>query len=780
MSAPSEQASDGQASELRRAVSAGELDAAALIDRLAAADWVARRALVVVLAELGDSATPALLQALETRRDDEARIAALVDALSASSGHVDADVSALAEHPDPAIVADVAQILGRRRSSQAVATLVRLTKHSDDNVAVGAIEGLGRIGGQSAVEALVACVEGNSFFRTFPAIDVLGRSGDPRAIAPLARLLSNPRYAFEAARALGRSADRAAVAPLIKLASVGSEASVRVACLALSELCERHAERYGVPTAIEALLREARSEALLRRLGQSLARADKAEKIATCRVLGALRDGAALPWLLPLLDADAETARAASRALEDIGKDTDLAIDRALIEPHSARRAVLLPAILRADHAAAVLVCLDDPEPQVRALAAEALGRLGHTQATRPLFALLADESARVVLAASSAIQALGSDETEALALTAARSEQPHVKRAALRILAYFGYEGAYDTFMAALGDSDPRLRDAAVQGLSLLQQPAAQAALLATAGSDDEKARAAAMRALGQAESSPAILACLTTGLSDPDAWVRYYACQAIGRQRATALVEAVARLLGDEAGQVRVAAVEALSHLSSPLAVTALQKAAHAQDLDVRRAALLGLGLVDDQSSLPLLLEAVSARDAPTRLVALSALARSRSPDVTEALARAARDADEAVRTAAIGFLLAVPTAAASEVLIALVADDVERARALEALSTPSTPLSIRIDTLVRALDQADDELSSLLISCLSRLERKAPSDGLYRALASPNRRARIAAAHGLSALGTHEAFAALSRAASADPDSEVRRVCALHLAG
>jgi HEAT repeat protein len=54
----------------------------------------------------------------------------------------------------------------------------------------------------------------------------------------------------------------------------------------------------------------------------------------------------------------------------------------------------------------------------------------------------------------------------------------------------------------------------------------------------------------------------------------------------------------------------------------------------------------------------------------------------------------------------------------------------------------------------------------------------DALFAGLSFPSRPARIAAAAGLSALGTRAAYAALARAASEDADPEVRRVCALHL--
>ncbi|MET0285641.1 MAG: HEAT repeat domain-containing protein [Polyangiales bacterium] len=736
-----------------------------LIDRLTEAGWSERRALIAELASA--SAVPALVEALRTRRDDETRIAAVVDALAGSSGDVESALAPLAEDADPAIVADVAQILGRRRSGLAI--LVALTRHADDNVAVGAIEALGKLGGQSAVEALIACVESNSFFRVFPAIDVLGRTGDPRAIEPLSKLLDNPRYLLEAARALGRSADRAAAAPLLRLLSTPSESSLRVACVALSELAERHEELYGSQVIFEPL-RELRSERLVRRLAQALGNADKGEKLALCRVLGALQSGLAVQALMNQLDGEPELTRAATAALRQIGRDSDRAIGDALAQASSARRAALLPGLLHSEHGAAVIACLHDPEPNVRALAAEALARLGVRAATPQLFELLEDPLPRVVHAATAAISALGDEQTEGLALRAAGSAVPEVRRAGLRILGYFGYPAAFEAFAAALREPDQRLRDAAAAGLAMLDEPRARPLLREVAREPDAKLRAAAVRALGQAELDDDTTALLQRALADQDAWVRYYACQALGRLRVDAALPALSALLQDPAGQVRVAAVEALSHL--PGATDTLRTCAASADPDMRRAALLGLGLRADVDSLPIFLQAARGDDAATRLVALSALASLHTAEGLSALAQAARDEDEAVQSAAIGYLQAAPGGTLHLIELAR-----EGARVANALSTPHPE---RVAALLVGLADADDTLATLLTSCLSRLGGNAGRDGLLAALTLDNRAARMAAAHALAALGTREASAALALCAANDPDPELRRVCSLHLSG
>jgi HEAT repeat protein len=766
-----------RAEEVDRLVALGPESLPPLLGMLTDPSWVVRRAVVAGLAAMGDAAVRPLCELLATRRDNEARIAAAVDALSASTGRAEAVVEeVLARHPDPAVAADAAQVLGRRRREAAVPALVALMGHADDNVAVAAIEALGRVGGRAAVESLVAAVKSGNFFRTFPAIDVLGRSGDPRAVEPLALLLQQPSFALEAARALGRTGERGAVGPLARLLASPGDAVVRVAALALGELQERLRERAGADVPLEPLLRREAPAGAPRRLVQSLSGADTSEAVALCRVLGAVGTEESLPALFARLDAAPAVARAAADALKRLNRESEAPLLQALREGGSAQRKALLPVVGRTSAVYEVVRCLDDADPEVRALACDALARLGNTTVVERLFRLLEDPNPRVAQAASGAIQALGSTEARALALKAAASPRAPVRRAALRILAYFGHPDSLPAFLAALGDEDVRVREAAIQGLPYVEDKRALEALLEVARGPDAKARGAASRALGQCGTSdPRVQASLLKGLRDADAWVRYFACQSLGKLGFAPATGQLAALLSDEAGQVRVAAVEALSHLDTPQALAALRAAARAEEPDVQRAALIGLGISGHEEDAPLLLEALATPDTATRLVALSALAALRAPAVLPTLSQAAADADEQVSTAAVGFLSARPEQEATEVLVGLLSSPAARERALSALAVPATG---RVSGLRAALEGASDELAPLLTSVLARLQRHDATAALLDALKAGTLAARKAAAGTLSAVGTPPAMAALREAAAGDPDPGVRQVCSLLL--
>lgn len=756
---------------------AGPTGVPGLVAMLDDPSWLVRRAVVSALAGLGDAAVPSLSALLSERRDSEARIAATVDALVMSTGAVEPAAFALARDPNPAAVSDAAQILGRRRSPNVVATLVELMKHPDDNVVVAAIEALGRVGGRAAIDALVSAVESRRFFHTFPAIDVLGRSGDPRAVAPLAALLDTPQYVQEACRALGRTAERGAVAPLVRVLTSTMDATVRVAALSLADLRERHRTRYGAATVVDEAIRRAATPAtVVRRLAQCVPGADHLELTAVCAVLGAIGAEAAVPILVTLLQA-AHVAQPAADALKAIGeRAAETQVLQALREGGSALRQTLLPTLTSPAGTEDVARCLADPDPAVRSVACDALARIGGVRAVPSIFPLLGDPDPRVVQSATAAIQSLGSAQTEPLALEAARSENAVIRRAALRILAYFGYARAFPIMAEALKDVDPRVRDTALQGLPFIEDPRAVELLLEVSRGADDAARATALRALGQCAPDARVTSALLRGLTDPAPWARYYAAQSIGRLGLDDAAAPVARLVLDPAGQVRGAAVEALSHLRGQVAHDALRASAMSDEPDVRRAALIGLGIAKRPESLPLLLSAAAAPEAATRLVALSAVAEFRSSRVLAALARAATDPDESVRTAAIGFLAAAPELEATRILVDFLQDEACREPILTALATSTDE---RVPGIMSMLESASDELAPWLTSVLARLARPEATAALFQALSSPNPAARKAAATTLSALGTHEAMDALRARAQSDPAPDVRRVCQLLLA-
>jgi HEAT repeat protein len=770
------------ARERERAAEAERLfegrNASGLIARLDDPSWVVRRVVVSALARLGDEALEPLREVLVHRRGNEARVAAAVDALVTSLGNAEQVAIALTKESEPAVVCDGLQVLGRRRASGAMPELAHLVHSENDNVALAALEAVGRIGDPPAVDLLIEAVESRSFFRAFPAIDLLGRTGDPRAVRPLMALLRNPHYAIEAARALGRTGQPAAVAPLANLLTKQSDADVRIGALSLVEIHDRYVERFGSGGVVADTLRSIDTAAASRRLTRAIVDADSSERAAICRVLGWIGGTGAIHDLVALLDGDPDAARAAATALAGLEQDAEPDLLRALRESDSERRLLLLPIVGRRSSATEdIIVCLEDQNPNVRALACDALGRIGDDKAIPVLFSRLADEDARVSQGAVAAIQAIGGQEVERQAIEAARSPNARIRRPALRILAYFGSPTTLGLFLEAMQDGDERVRDVAANGLAAIDEPQAVGALLKASSHASPRTRATAVRALGQTDANDDVRAHLLLALSDEDAWVRYYAVQALSRRGDRSSAERIAALLTDPAGHVRVAVVDALARLRGDKCLDALHEALASGDVDVARAALVGIGIVRSQASLPRLNHAAKEGDPATRLVAICAIAEYRTAGVIPALIEAASDPDDSVRAAAINLLSERPDAEATRALVSLFDNPSVRDRAIALLAKP---VEGRIEGILAALRDASAEVAPVLVGALAKMRSDAAKVAIEEAFTFESVFARRAVASALAAGVTPRARELLERGAQLDADDHVRRICAAVLKG
>ena len=739
-----------------------------LIGLISDGSWTVRRAVVGALSALGDDAVAPLCMWLRAVRTSEHAIAAVIDALAGSIARATSDaVMGLFDDANPAIVADAAVILGRRRELEMSPRLARLLAHADDNVAVAAIEALGTIGGTVAVDALIEVVRSKSFFRTFPALQVLARTSDPRSIAPIAELLDDEAFQFEAARALGRTGSPLAIGPLASLLSRPGSSIVRLVATALADLATR-ADWTGAQLSVASAMRALIAPAL-DRFTAALLGSDIQERLAIAKVLGTIGATTTLPVLVAMLD-DPESRGVATDAIGRIGSLHNDALIEALERGSAATRVALLPIIGASSAVSRVRRLLSDEDPEVRARACEALVRIGDVDTLPALFAALGDSNPRVSHAATAAIYSLGTQSVSQLARTALGSPQPTVRRHALRIITFLSCGDAFDEVLAAVDDPDLRIAELAVAALGSFDDGRVDPVLIALAQRPQDKLRAATMRAAVQ-RGGERMTELLGRGLTDEDAWVRYYACQGLGRVASMGSIPALIERLSDASAHVRVAAIEALSRLDTPQAWQALRSAVRSTDVDEKRAALVGISHSDRQEALPILLDAAKSADVATCLIALAGLVRSSDARALEQLSAAAGGAIEEIRAAALSLLVERPDRLAADLLVeTALAHEADHPAHL-ALSSPG---SVRIAAIAARLDGADDRIAPILAAALARMGGADALAALFDALAATSPAARTAVATALLAVGAAGAHEAISRLVVDDPDQEVRRAC------
>jgi HEAT repeat protein len=612
---------DDLAGELRRLLREGRADEAAARVLAGAADeraWVRERS----------------LSALGQVRDVKALLPRLEDALrdGGDAGRRNAARAALAalspEHGEPA----------------PLRYLERLVRYDvDGDVRVLAASALGESGNPAARPALEAALADRDANVSAAAADALGSLRDPRSVGALAAVVraGDPWRALAALFALGRIG---AARALPVLGEAAADAVLAAAAVeAIGEL--------GDPAGLEHLQAALRSdEEELRRA--ALTAAALLLPVSPDPVPEWLRAAAAreVPWLAARFgageEADARAAvllgaagtREAAGALADVmgdaGRGPAAAGALGLLPPEVALE-VLLPRAENADaacreeliaalpdlsdRAAAARVgrFLSDPDPEVRAAAAEVLGRAHPDAGTRSLLEEMLHDPVR----RTGAVLALG------------------------RVPG-----GACHLFARLLADPDANTRRAAAEGIARCPDPDARAAVAAALAAEQEpavlRALVTALGAAGGAEAVPP-LAELARG-GDPG--VRFAAVRALGRTGAGEALEVLLEVLAADDPATEAAALAALGDLGDARGATAVAERLDGSDREVRRVAAVSLRALASPTATGRLVRALGDPDWRVRLAAVRTLGRIDAPEALPALREVREgDADPLVRRAA-----------------------------------------------------------------------------------------------------------------------------------
>jgi HEAT repeat protein len=223
---------------------------------------------------------------------------------------------------------------------------------------------------------------------------------------------ANPCSRWESAALLGSHPQRSLQAIAALMAALADPEEL-VRWQAAEALGVQEADRV-FPVLVQALddpqpLRRAGAAEAIGRLGgeaasltlnKHLADPDPQVRMAVAAALGEIGDSAAIPALVPLLnDGNADVRRNVAGALGRIGSPTAAAPLAAMLthtsQPLLVRRAVTA-ALARAPHPdaqSALLSALNDPDPQVRGYAAQALGQIGNENICAHLKETLADKT---------------------------------------------------------------------------------------------------------------------------------------------------------------------------------------------------------------------------------------------------------------------------------------------------------------------------------------------------------------------------------------------------
>jgi HEAT repeat protein len=291
---------------------------------------------------------------------------------------------------------------------------------------------------------------------------------------------------------------------------------------------------------------------------------------------------------------------------------------------------------------AALAIALHDPDIEVRASAAQALGSLGDPRAVEALLqALRSDADAGV---RKMAAWALG--EIESPAAVGGLSQ-------------------------AVRSDSSAEVRTAAAWALGEIESAEGVDALGAALRDSSVEVRRNAVWALGEIESAEAV-EWLVPALRDADLEIRRKATWALGEIESAAAVPGLSAAMRDSDAEVRATAAWALGEIQSPAGIDALRGGMADSDVEVRRKSAWALGEIQDARAVPALTAALADSDHETRKTAVWALGEIQDPAAIPALRPLLHDPDAEVRKTAIWALLEMDDPAVYDVLVELLQDE------------------------------------------------------------------------------------------------------------
>ncbi|MDH3211703.1 MAG: HEAT repeat domain-containing protein [Myxococcales bacterium] len=389
-----------------------------------------------------------------------------------------------------------------------------------------------------------------------------------------------------------------------------------------------------------------------------------------------------------------------------------------------------------------LLRLLDDPDPNVRAAAAEGLGVVGGDAVVRALHKLAQCDS-EDPLVRFSALHALGvrGDPLRASEL-APLLDDPVLRPAALVLLGCPDDEEAADILLKALASPSRSTREAAMRSLIGL-----------VARSDEPRSEQLAAKIREVARSSPFVVASAVEQLEEASLPARLILVQFLGLARSEAVVIPILLAGRDEAlAEVALATLESLGELAE----TALDAAWRGFDSSSRRDACVLLGRTDGDPGAERLRNALEDADPEVRVAAARSLGQRRWVDAIPLLARR-------LEAAAVedDFEGADEVLAVTEALIALTREDAEAtARAIDLLSA--------------RLDAAPESVRFAIAQLLGGIGRPQDAPLIGRLLRDPVARVRGAAVDGAARLDP-EAAAELLRLALGDESASVRAAAA-----
>ena len=239
----------------------------------------------------------------------------------------------------------------------------------------------------------------------------------------------------------------------------------------------------------------------------------------------------------------------------------------------------------------ALLAAIGDRDPKVRAATAGALGKFTDPRAVNGLSSLLADPELEVRKQALEALAEYESGVPVAGIVRLLSDPDAELRHNAVHALGRFGDRSIAAGLVPLVRDPSPDVRQAAIESIANLHDASHASAILPALSDGNADVRQQALEALGELRVSIPESTLLAL-LRDANADVRSKAAEVAGERNVVAAIPSLRRMMDDADRDVRENAVSALANIADDAAIAALRAGLASKDAKVRRASAEALG--------------------------------------------------------------------------------------------------------------------------------------------------------------------------------------------
>lgn len=482
----------------------------------------------------------------------------------------------------------VVDILGSIGDAEAVPLLINALDDADPNVCAAAAENLGKIGHVQAVPHLLQALGKSDIWLRYTVLEALSKIGKPVPMAVITPLVGENLLKKAAFDCLGAIGDAEAAPLLIEGIRERVKNIREAAVVALIKVRERlPAEaKQLVDVKLAAFNGSPSVEGLL----SSLDTADRGLKEALLKLLGIIGDERAIGRLLQCFRDD-RLRKYCLPAFAAMGEKAAASLIRLFPEADDEERSFIayICGELRSPGCSQLLRAgMRDASPLLRKISVKAAGKAGFSGLVKEIAPLLDDPEPEVRNAAVEALSRLAADDGEAVLMIAGQLVAGEVPEKRCNAAILFASLGDTDKLSLLIKDDDAAVRKTAVNSLAALKKESSVGQLVMALVDEEADVRIAVAGALGEIGSGD-VLEPLLLAMKDEDPWVKCAALKSLGKLRHEGARQAIVELLATGVdGLVTITALQTLAEIGGKGVLELVKKALGHPDEEVVKAAI------------------------------------------------------------------------------------------------------------------------------------------------------------------------------------------------